>query len=429
MHDREYSQEELQKWRLWSHVTFVILGMIIIVAYIVMKDVGLTADEGWHAHQISMFMHREWAIDPGLTTIPGFHAIIAMIASLIGEESIGFLRFLSMIISILAIEACRRILLKISPHLVIVRLCQIALLPILFPYFSLLYTDVTALTFVLWGMLAFCHQRYTSSFILVALSILVRQMNIMWFLFIVGGWLMTEHGTLIQSLNRYEWTKAFSALRKLFLTRKDCIRILIVALTMLLFGLFVILNGGVAIGDQGAHPFPGLHLGNIFFMSGVFTILFFPYVLSTLPTIFRHILRTEWVIPALVALFVIYMIFAWNSHGYNQDINSYFLRNRILAHTTSNPWTQMFGFIAVSLGLASFMVTRMQKPWIYLLGASILCLLPSWLIEQRYYIIPYALFLLFRAPNTSRTEVSLAIYEAILTGILFWIVLSGTLFI
>ena len=431
MHDREYPQEELHKWRLWSHVTFVMITVFIILGYIAMKDAGLTADEGWHANQITMFVQGKWAMDPGLTTIPGFHAVVAFIAMIVGEHSLGFLRFLSLLISLAGIGACRSILLRTTPRLVVVRLWQVALIPILFPFFFLLYTDVTALTLVLWGIVFFLDRRYTTAFILIGLSILVRQMNIIWFLFVVIAWLMQEHRSVFLPLwlHHSDSKKIMLALRRIRFTKRDMLRIALVVSIILLFVIFVVFNGGIAIGDQGSHPFPGIHLGNIFFMAGIFTVLFLPYVLSTLPAIVRHVRHTTWVIPALVALFTIYMITAWNSHYYNQDIHSYFIHNRLLAFTTSSPWTQVGVFGLIALGIASFMTTRLQKPWTLLLPATILCLLPSWLIEQRYYIIPYVLFLLFRAPGSLRVERSMVLYEAILCGALFWMITWRTLFV
>lgn len=431
MHAREYPQEELQKWRLWSHVTFVMITVFIVLGYIAMKDFGLTADEGWHANQITMFVQGNWAMDSGLTTIPGFHAIVAFVAMIVGEHSLGFLRFVSMIISLAGMVACRCILLRTTPHLVSVRLWQVALLPILFPFFFLLYTDVTALTLVLWGIVFFLDRRYATAFILIGLSVLVRQMNIIWFLFVIIAWLMQEHRTtfLPLSLHHGDTKKIMAVLGRIRFKKQDQLRIALVLSIILLFVIFVILNGGVAIGDQGAHPFPGIHLGNIFFMSGIFTVLFFPHVLSTLPSIARHIRHTPWVIPALVALFIVYMITAWNSHWYNQDIHSYFIHNRLLAFTTLSPWTQVGVFGLMALGIASFMTTRLQRPWTLLLHATILCLLPSWLIEQRYYIIPYVLFLLFRVPSSLRIERSMVLYEALLCGILFWIIIERSLFL
>lgn len=433
MHVKEYPQEELQKWRLWSHVTFVVISVFIFLGYLATKDAGLTADEGWHANQITLFIQGNWTMDPGLTTIPGFHAVVAFIASIVGEHSLGFLRFVSMMISIACVSACRAILMRTTPRLVVVRLVQIAFLPILFPFFFLLYTDVTALTLVLWSIVAFLDRRYAVAFLLTAVSIFIRQMNIVWFLFIVVSWLITEHETLLRCLvrhaRRYEYASIYRTLLGIRYSHRGMLNLALILFVMISFGIFLILNGGVAIGDQGSHPFPGIHTGNIFFMAGIFTILFLPYVLSTVSSIIENLREKSWTIPVLTAFFTVYMITAWNSHYYNQDVQSYFIHNRILAYVTSSPMIQFYGFFFVALGAGSIMVTRMQKPWKMLLPATIVCLLPSWLIEQRYYIIPYVLFLLLRTPSTMNVERSVAIYEMILCGILFWIVIGRTFFL
>lgn len=132
----------------------------------------------------------------------------------------------------------------------------------------------------------------------------------------------------------------------------------------------------------------------------------------------------------LAAFFCFYMLTFWNFHGYNHGLDSVFLRNRILSYVTLTPLLKIVGFLPICLALCSLIVTKLQRPWnVVLYSATVLYLLPSLLIEQRYYFVPLVLFILLREPEKRNVEWIQTFYQLIMTSVIFWIVASRWLFL
>ena len=67
------------------------------------------------------------------------------------------------------------------------------------------------------------------------------------------------------------------------------------------------------------------------------------------------------------------------------------------------------------------MPTRLQRPEFRLLYPfSVLCLLPSWLVETRYYFVPYSLFVLFRSEASPRVERTLLAWWLLLSAAMLY---------
>jgi alpha-1,2-glucosyltransferase len=426
-------KEVLQTSVFWSRVTVLLAATLIIAAFICIKDYNFFGDEGFHRSQIERFMRHDWGVNGDFTTIPGFHAIMAAISVFTGETSLQAMRFVGVLFSIggmiMTLCAAR----KLHPGRGELRMLQVLLLPILFPFFPLLYTDATALTFVLASVLAFVYRKYGLSLFLIALSVIIRQNNIVWFGCFTIAWLLTEytpelHAAWFATIH-LRWSDVVSSVKKITRSTKTKLTFLFVILCTLAFGIFVKINGGIAIGDQGSHPFPDVHTGNVFFMLALYSIFFLPMIVWQLPTIYRNLKEKKWLVPLIVGLFIFYMLTFWNTHGYNQDIHSVFLRNRILVLFTLTPAWKAVGFIAVVLAVLSLVATPLLSPWWLIYPMAVAYLIPSWLIEQRYFFVPMVLFILFRKAQPMWMEWTLVIYEAIFAGYLFWIVATRWLFL
>lgn len=363
-------------------------------------------------------------MDPSLTTIPGYHMFLAIMGLIAGESSTSFLRFMTALIGIGGLFLAFKIASRLTPDRAELRMSQLLFLPIIFVFFPLLYTDIPSLVIILAALHFFLRRRYEYSFAVAAVSILVRQNNIVWFLLFVVLWTLIEGTTTVEYADRTPQENIRDRIRRYIRTFRmpNGVRMhtAIIAITCISFAIFVWSNGGVAIGDQGAHPFPSVHVGNIFFLLMLFTTLLLPMVLWQIPAMLRAMRDRPWVVPMLVALFIIYMFTFSNSHGYNQGIDSVFLRNRILTLITLNPLLKATAWIPVGLAVLSLIVTPLRKHWWLLYPFTIIYLLPSWLIEQRYYIIPFALFLLVRKEQSLSMERLLLLYQVLLSGILFW---------
>jgi alpha-1,2-glucosyltransferase len=105
----------------------------------------------------------------------------------------------------------------------------------------------------------------------------------------------------------------------------------------------------------------------------------------------------------LVACYVFFLCTFKNDHEYNQPQG--FIRNRILVFSAQGLWHKTLFFIPLALNLLSLSVARLQDPRYYLLYPfTVLYLLPSWLIEDRYCIIPVVFFLLFVKTRAKAVE-------------------------
>ena len=60
---------------------------------------------------------------------------------------------------------------------------------------------------------------------------------------------------------------------------------------------------------------------------------------------------------------------------------------------------------------------------------TLLFLFPSWLIEHRYYIIPFSLFLLLREQESERAEAGIALFSIIVSLGLYLPVIERTFFL
>ena len=114
---------------------FTLLGLLIFTWFFIRND-GLRTDEVVHFRQIIQFVGGNFAQDPALTTLPGYHWLMALILKITGSESMGLLRGINVLLggaSILLFVQCYRLLNLGDTR---ERLLQFAVFPI-FSRFSL----------------------------------------------------------------------------------------------------------------------------------------------------------------------------------------------------------------------------------------------------------------------------------------------------
>jgi len=363
-------------------------------------DTPLMVDEYVHYPQIVGFARKYSRIDPRLTMIPGYHAIIAALSWVFGGLSIRAVRAYSFLVAFGAIAAFYFAARADAEERPVVRTLQLAFLPIALPLFFLIYTDATSLLFVLWMMLAAIRNRPWQAGMLGLVACLIRQNNIVWVAFaalwmhaVESGW---SWSTLREELGRY-W--AF-------------------VLTAALFIVFVWMNGGVALGDAGAHPLSRAHLGNVFFLLFLCPLLLAPMFLAR---------WRQWLAPlhharAWLWLGIVFVIF-WTGfsvdHPYNLMQRDLFLRNAVLGFFISSDSSRLLFFVPIGFAILGLRTVELRPAWWLIYPFTVLFLLPSWLIEQRYYLIPLSLLLLAREPISPRVERLQVAWFAAMSGALF----------
>ena len=291
-----------------------------------------------------------------------------------------------------------------EPQVSTMRTLQFVSFPLLFPFWFLIYTDVYALMWLLLAILALTRDRVHVSGILMIVSVLVRQTYIVW-LVLLGLWTVTVAAPLRQLATR---GASFGIGAGLFL-------------------LFVMVNGGVAVGDQGSHPAFVFQTENLLFMLFCFFVMFLPLILSTLPQIAR--LPPALLVGVLLSSVGLYFGTFRVDHPNNIGLN-YFVRNALLETMTASTSAGVVTSVAIALAVLSLCVIRLRQPVQYLIYPfAALSVMPSWLIEQRYYLPAFALFMLFRESASPRVERALLAVNVVMALSLFVGITEGWFFL
>jgi alpha-1,2-glucosyltransferase len=389
------------------------------------------ADEEIHIEQIRMLLRGQWALAPWLTTLPAYHVLVAGGAWLTGRTGVGALRLYSFALGIAALSTLFVIARRAGDGRAVERLLQIAFLPLLFPLLFLIYTDVAGILFLALGLLLHCERRYWLSATAGIIGIVVRQNNVVWFTFLATLLLVQifRHDTMeVPPANADERSGAARAGGRSLvgtLSRQAAVYIA----GVVLFGAFVLWNGGVAVGDRHMHPFPVVRVGNIYFVLLVAFFVFLPLHIANARTIAR-LCRRPSMVAMLAACLVVFMVMFVNDHPYNQADHAGWLHNRILGFLTSSAPIKMASFLPMAITLLSLAGTPLRDRSHYLVYPfTVLSLLPAWLIEPRYYLVPFILFVLFRRQASLQLEWLLIGYLALITAILFSGIRAGAYFL
>ena len=295
---------------------------------------------------------------------------------------------------------------------------SMSLFPILYFFNFLYYTDLGSTFFVLFAYLLHLHNYHKSSAVVGAMSVLFRQTNIVWVVFMgwVSGYpvLVGEKRSARSELNLKTNFKAnlqfvlkpasnfnFKPLANLFV---DVVGIVWPYLVVVVaFASFLVLNGGIVLGAKSDHE-AGFHLCQILY----FSLFSFAFLLPVLPIykVLREFStfcrRTKKAIIMFLILTLLVIHFTTTTHRYLISDNR---------HYTFYVWKNIFQrHPSVRYLLAPFYVFSMFALWsslgsagrLWKLGFSTclsLALAPSSLLEFRYFIVPFLLVRLNLEPQ------------------------------
>jgi alpha-1,2-glucosyltransferase len=380
--------------------------LMLVVAFFAFADNEPQWDERAHWRQIELFVRRDWSMDPVVTTLPGYHALMALAAWFMGTARLPSIRLVQFEIALGTIITFFLLARRRNAADATLKTLQFVFLPILFPLFFMVYTDVASLFFVLLTALAASAGRYPAAGVLGLASCLIRQNNIVWAALAFAQAYVRDHG--------WRWPSPISSL----------LRYAPVLLSVAAIGGWLVFNRGqVAAGDVTAHPLGTPHLGNIFFMLFVSGILFLPLWWGYREQTWARLQKPSmW--AALAAMLALFSFGFAADHPYNED--HLFLRNQILLWSTDS-WTHMLVFfLPVAITCVSAPSLRLSQTGWLAYVATLAFLLPAWLIEQRYYLIPLALLLADREPVDPGIEWTQVGFGAVLSGVIFVFVERGT---
>ena len=107
------------------------VGFVLVRFY----DIGQGVDENMHFDQIARLARGDWTLNPGLTMVPGFHALVAALVWAGGGATEASVRFVVFLISVSTVGAFHALGRMLQPEQAGTRTLQFALLPILFVVF------------------------------------------------------------------------------------------------------------------------------------------------------------------------------------------------------------------------------------------------------------------------------------------------------
>jgi len=383
-------------------VLIVVVSAVLI--YQEMQGVRRFGDERHHLRQISLFCDGKLEVYRRLTTIPGYHAVVAGVGKVLGSCTLPLARNLNTFFGALSLLGFFLAARRLGVGREVARTLHFYFLPILLPYHFLAYTDGLSLLLILASLLALLHGRTGLAGWIGCASLLVRQNNVAWLAF-VCLYVFLEDGVW------RDWRARLEGYAK---------RVWPCLLGIAGFLVFVWANdGSVVLKERGAHRL-GLYTDNVFFALGSFAVVFLPSALFRLFEGRRRL--ADWRVLATLALG--YPAFLWTfrgDHPYHQFDG--FLRNDLLGLIASSPAVRHALYVPIAIGLATLLVTRLRRPQHYAVYPFALALLlPAWLVETRYYIVPFVLLMLFRDDEHPAVEAAAPIYSALLSaGVLYGI--------
>jgi len=468
---------------------FLLLFLLIIIlgaslySFHFLKTDRTYGDENIHSWQIQQFLSGDFKLHPNLTTLPGYHYAIYFFSKIFGTTSIFGMRYITFAFGILAVLIFYFCAKFVSPNNANAKTLQFFFLPILFQYFFLIYTDVASLFLVLLALFFALKKQNIISFIIIFLSLFIRQTNIIWLLFIFVAIFVREYqnnnlpqplpaspaGRLRKEGNKKglaSATKAYtkfpprtlgstnikghpatvilSVARRIPLLIREilhfvqddknnnwavlskgvlnhCKKNFIYIAGIIAFIIFTFFNKGFALGDKEMHPWFSFHMGNIYIALIAFFFLFLPLNIYNFKKIVAFIKKKPIVLGFLFILFFIYIFTSSYTHHYNEERYVFYIKNVLLVFLNKNTLVKLLFFLPIAYSILSLMVTKLHENWQYLTyPAAILMLLPSSLIEHRYYIIPFSLFILFKQKQPKWVEYSqITIFIATSLGIIF----------
>lgn len=390
----------------------VLLGVAYVVAIVALRQHPPFTDEVDHFAQIARFLLGDPRVLPELTTIPGYHVLVAAVLSVTGVETLDAARLANAAFGLAAAAGFHALRRRTWPGTETLATAQFLVLPILVPLFFIVYTDVLALALLMWAAWASVARRHFLAALFATALVGVRQHEVVW----VGLLVMLAVDDGLWDRVRREGMRVLSPLWPY-------------TVPIVVFGVFWAWNGSISLSRTQAalHPDAKLHAGNPYFFVLVAGLLLPLQVLQGLPTFLSAMRddRVPWLFAVSAALLAGGFWFGFQADNpYNTAYPSYYLHNHLLLLVEQRPFARACAALivaAASCGLAMFRLRPASAYW--MLPVAFVFLAASWLVELRYAMVPLVLWLAFREHRSRAIEyATLALWFPLAVCIYFGIV-------
>ncbi len=398
----------------------------------------------FHVGQVQAFCRDEFEFwDPKITTPPGLYHITVAIQKLslaIGLDfacNLGFVRSINTVLAIFLYQVIRGLLTEIrdvQPWLIgqdkreliksvaIERLWQsltLVMFPVSFTFIFLYYTDIGSTLMVLWAYLQALRGRHVPAAIIGAVSLYFRQTNIVWVIFAGGVGSLVE---LAKAGNVKIGMSLEDAMSDPVEFVKEAVKILDanrwILLTTLIpyatvlgsFLRFIVINGGITLGDKSNHQ-AGLNVPQLWHFMAFATFFSLPTIMTNSTQVFSRVKKLttgkalwSWIFLAVVMLASIHFLTYTHPFLLADNRHYSFVVWRWLMRISPFPRYIAVGLYVVATVL--LLATLLKSSVVFVIGffiATSLVLIPSPLLEFRYFIVPYLLLRLHSPPSSMQS--------------------------
>lgn len=435
---------------------FVALGVYFAVSkYIFDKindTINIFIDELFHMPQAKAYCegnYTQW--DPKITTLPGLYIISSLVLTSLDCSTYN-LRLVNLIASCLNIFLFGSILkyvyfIENRQLKIVLQAVNLALLPPLYFFSHVFYTETLSLTFLLaFSRLCFSNQNKVLALLFGFGSVLMRQTNIAWIAMVLGHKLLdilikssrvfgntyltnvklSKTSLIARDLDnsklrryyglndvyialKYHISKGFVTVFK-FLTLQDWLVIISHSILLISFVAFLMVNGSIVLGDKTAHEVT-IHLPQLLYFLLFYGVFGFPYVLFKLQSTVTMLLRNKLIVVSLAIIMAAVVHFDTVVHPYLLADNRHF---------TFYIWNRWFGkynfaiyatipayiFLLFSLydNLKDHNCISFLLPYTIILFSTLGL---QKLIEIRYFLLPYIILRL----RFVRASFSIVLFE------------------
>ncbi|MEM7243954.1 MAG: hypothetical protein AAF533_01350 [Acidobacteriota bacterium] len=415
-------ERTVESKRAWDRLATCALVVSVLVSawmYVSLRGQTYQMDERSHYIQVRMFHAGQWELfklegrsHAYNAMIPGHHALVAVACKLSPELSLDLARSVGVPIGwgvlILAFAIARSIATREAgpddgtapisrDGVALLTGLQVFTIPVLLVLHPLLYTDSFSLLLCLAALQATLLRRHGVAGLLVGLSLLVRQSNIVFgaFLFLFGlveasGWRVSLQDVRDHLVRCWTHLLAWAA-----------------------FVVFVLVNGRIALDDPEMQSVT-FSMGNPLLALILLTVGMAPLLLESL---LKGELAKTWSRMGrakLLAWSVGLMLLAASAYDFRavHPLNDYdtMIRNHVLNWLTGEG-RLVFVFLVLCGGLL-LSVTKLRMKASPTIGiVAVGTLVPILLVEPRYAIPSLALWHLFREKRHPAVELALLVYQ------------------
>ncbi|KAI8887649.1 glycosyltransferase family 59 protein [Backusella circina FSU 941] len=392
-------------------------------------------DEIFHIPQAQQYCQGDYYTwDPKLTTPPGLYWISNLFNYITRYDvcTVNALRFTNILFAFglyFVLDSLTRTLHKANSRIYTLSLVWF---PIGFFYNFVYYTDSGSTFFVLLSYLLSKKRYYLSSGIISLISLTFRQTNVIW----TCLFMMTSIIDILSTLHKRTDTEIVLDNPKASNTDnpiKPIISLIVnifnnlgvilpkistYILTIGLFAAFLVWNKGIVLGDKSNHV-AGLHFPQLFYFTSFLSFFAGPWIINinSVTDIMLNWSIKRMFIALLSGITMTYLI-----HHHTYEHPFLLSDNR---HYTFYVWKRIFKrhwiirYLLTPFYLASSVLNiqaiAKYTSFLELIGymfALILTLVPSPLLEFRYFIIPFYFYMIHIPPpqNRSRTLLALVMY-------------------